>query len=130
MVRLRNTAVSPMKVFEISYDIEKYRNGSNSNGFFVALFASSDGQYWTECGQPFFTRFVSDADCNGLSEVPSVTKSVTGTFKQKVPCGGDIYLLWLYSVYEGSSSSSAQALGIDNVVIRACPEKATILLIR
>lgn len=130
MVRLRNKAVSPMKSFEVSYDVEKYRNGSNAAGFLVALFASTDGISWTQCGQELVIRTVADADSNGHAEVPSVTRSVTGTFKQTVPCGGDLYLAWLYSAAEGSSSSSAQALAIDNVVIRARPAKTTILTIR
>jgi hypothetical protein len=45
----------------VSYDVEKYRNGSNPAGFRYQLFYSTDGISWTNAGPDFLTSFTPDA---------------------------------------------------------------------
>jgi hypothetical protein len=49
----------------LSYDVEKYRNGSNAAGFRIQLFHSANGSAWTDAGSSFLTTFGSNADNSG-----------------------------------------------------------------
>src|SRR4029079_13112262 len=48
--QLTNNSGGPLTGLQISYDIEKYRNGSNGAGFRIQLFYSTDGATWTNAG--------------------------------------------------------------------------------
>src|SRR5690349_14901854 len=103
---------------QISYDVEKYRNGSNPAGFAYQLFYSLDGLNWTNAGPGFFTAFPGDANNNGFATAPGATISITNkTLNVLVANGANIYLAWNYSVVSGSLTSNAQALAIDNVSV-------------
>ena len=102
----------------VSYDVEKYRNGSNPAGFRYQLFYSLDGVSWTNAGPDFFTAFAPDADNNGFATAPGATVSVTNkTVNVVVPNGANVYLAWNYSVVSGTTTTNAQALAIDNISI-------------
>jgi endonuclease G len=102
----------------ISYDVEKYRNGSNPAGFRYQLFYSLDGAAWTNAGPNFFTAFGPDADNSGFATAPGATVSVTNqTLNVSVPNGANVFLAWNYSVVSGTTTTNAQALAIDNISI-------------
>src|SRR5262245_51017031 len=104
----------------ISYDVEKYRSGSNAAGFRIQLFYSTDGTTWTSAGNDFLTSFAADANNNGFATAPGVTVSVSNkTLNAPIPNGGNFYLAWNYSVASGSTTTNAQALAIDNISILA-----------
>ena len=116
----QNNGASSIPALTISYDVEKYRNGSNSAGYTVQLFYSTDGSTWTSCGASFATNFTADADINGYTTAPGSTTSVTSqtyTPASAIATSGSFYLAWRYSVTSGSTTSNAPALGIDNVVV-------------
>src|SRR5215204_5429418 len=72
-----NNTGSTLTGLLISYDVEKYRNGSNPAGFRYQLFYSLDGDAWTNAGPNFFTAFPADADNNGFATAPGATASIT-----------------------------------------------------
>jgi hypothetical protein len=71
-----NNTGSALSGLQISYDVEKYRNGSNPAGFRYQLFYSLDGNAWTNAGPNFFTAFPADADNSGFATAPGATVSV------------------------------------------------------
>src|SRR5215204_8584 len=114
---LNNTG-STLTGLLISYDVEKYRNGSNPAGFRYQLFYSVDGSTWTNAGADFFTSFPADANNNGFTTAPDVTVPVTNkTLNVSVANGANIYLAWNYSVVSGITTTNAQALAIDNISV-------------
>lgn len=119
-VKLDNSSGSPITSFTISYKVEKYRNGSNAAGFSIQLYYSTDGSSWTSAGGNFTTSFVADADNNGFASAPGATVTVSDkSLPVSVAAGGSLYLAWNYSVTSGSTTSNAQALGVDDISITA-----------
>lgn len=113
-----NNTGGPLEGLLISYDVEKYRNGSNPAGFRYQLFYSFDGLAWTNAGPGFFTAFGPDTDNSGFATAPGATQSVVNkTLSVAVPSGSSIFLAWSYSVASGSVTSNAQALAIDNISV-------------
>ncbi len=116
--QLRNTTGAPLSGLQLSYDVEKYRGGSNSAGFRIQLFYSTDGSTWTSAGSDFLTAFGADPANTGFATAPGVTVSVTNrTLAQAIPNDATLYLAWNYSVSSGTTTTNAQALAIDNVSI-------------
>jgi len=102
----------------ISYDVEKYRNGSNPAGFRYQLFYSFDGNAWTNAGPDFFTSFAPDANNNGFATAPGETVSVSNkTLNVPIANGASFFLAWNYSVVSGTTTTNAQALAIDNISV-------------
>ena len=102
----------------ISYDVEKYRNGSNPAGFRYQLFYSLDGLAWTNAGPDFLTSFPADANNNGFATAPGATGSVSNkSITVSVANGANVYLAWNYSVVSGTTTTNAQALAIDNISV-------------
>src|SRR6185369_12324980 len=60
--QLVNNTGAALTGLQISYDVEKYRNGSNPAGYRIQLFYSPDGNTWTNAGSDFLTAFTPDAD--------------------------------------------------------------------
>ena len=117
---LRNNTGGPLTGLLISYDVEKYRNGTNPAGFRYQLFFSLNGTSWTNAGPNFFTSFAADANNNGFATAPGATASVTNKILNvSVPTGGSVFLAWNYSVISGFDTSNGQALAIDNISILA-----------
>jgi hypothetical protein len=119
-VQLTNSGSTSISDFAISYDVEKYRNGSNAAGFSIQMYYSTDGSSWTSAGNDFLTSFSADADNNGFASAPGTTVSVSNkTLSVSLAASSSLYLAWNYSVTSGTTTSNAQGLGIDNVSITA-----------
>jgi len=117
---LINNGTSQISSFTISYNVEKYRNGSNTAGFSIQMYYSTDGTTWTSAGSNFLTSFTANADNNGYATAPGTTVNITNqTLNVSVNAGSVIYLAWNYSVTSGTTTSNAQGLGIDDVSITA-----------
>jgi len=124
-VKLTNNGSSTIPNFTISYNVEKYRKGINPDGFSIQMYYSTDGTNWTSAGSNFLTSFPADpgsqtSDNSGYASAPGETKYVTNqTLSVSLSAGSSLYLAWNYSVTSGSTTSNAQALGIDDVSITA-----------
>lgn len=119
-VYLYNNGAEQISDLTISYDVEKYRNGSNSAGFSIQMYYSTNGTSWTSAGSDFLTSFVADADNSNFASAPGSTVSISNkTLNQSINASGSLYLAWSYSVTTGSTTSNAQALGVDNISITA-----------
>jgi hypothetical protein len=117
--QLTNSTGGPLTGLQISYDVEKYRNGSNAAGFRIQLFYSTDGATWTNAGSDFLTAFAGgDAGNTGFATAPGATVSVANkTLSVAIPNSATFYLAWNYSVSTGTVVTNAQALAVDNVSI-------------
>ncbi|HRV11033.1 MAG TPA: hypothetical protein P5226_06685, partial [Candidatus Cloacimonas sp.] len=118
-VQLSNNGSTTINSFAISYNVEKYRMGSNTTGFSIQMYYSSDGTTWTSAGSSFLTSFPADASNNGYDSAPGATVPVNATLSYSLSAGSSLYLAWNYSVTSGSTTSNAQGLGIDDVSITA-----------
>jgi len=119
-VALQNTGGSSIPSFSISYKAERYRNGSNSAGFSIQMYYSTDGTTWTSAGSNFLSSFAANADNNGAATVPIETKSVTSqVLANSLAAGSTLYLAWNYAVTSGTTTSNAQALGVSDIEIVA-----------
>ena len=120
-VMLQNNGTHSINSFSISFDVEKYRNGTNAAGFTVKMYYSTDGTTWTDAGANFTTNFAgADTANNGFASAPGAVMSVTAqNLNVIVAQGSNLYLAWNYSVTTGATTSSAKALAIDNVSIEA-----------
>ncbi|MDD3878183.1 MAG: T9SS type A sorting domain-containing protein [Bacteroidales bacterium] len=118
---LKNTGTEAIYSFNISYNVEKYKKGSNPAGFTIQLYYSTDGINWQDAGNDFQTDFAGGGfDNSGYNNAPGVTVNVTDKILATPLAAGDsIYLAWNYSVSSGNSTSFSQALGIDDVSIEA-----------
>jgi endonuclease G len=117
--KLRNDTGGSLVGIEISYDIEKYRNGSNAAGFGIQLYYSTDGNAWTSAGGNFLTSFAADTNNSGFPTAPGTTTSISNkTLNSTIPTSGTFYLAWNYSVAATSTTTNAQALAIDNISIK------------
>lgn len=112
-----NSTGAAISSLSISYDVEKYRNGSNAAGFSIQLYYSFDGAIWTNAGSNFLTSFTSDANNNGFATAPGATIAVNSALSVLIPSGSDFYLAWNYSVTSGTTTTNAQALAVDNVSV-------------
>ena len=117
MVHLHNSSTSDFADFTLTYDIEKYRNGSNAAGFTVQLYTSVDGVTWTSAGDDFKTTYAADANNNGFATVPASTTAVSHNLPIALNRNADLYLAWNISVSSGTSCNAAPGLAIDNVSI-------------
>ena len=115
--QLVNNTGGTLSGLQISYGVEKYRNGSNAAGFRIQLYYSSDGATWTPAGNNFLTSFGSNADNSGFATVPGTTVGVSNTLSVNIPNGSNFYLAWNYSVTSGTTVTNAQALAIDDISI-------------
>jgi DNA/RNA endonuclease G (NUC1) len=114
---LINNTGDQLSGLQISYDVEKYRNGLNASGFRIQLYYSNDGAAWTSAGPSFMSAFGSDVDNNGFANAPGAVSPISNTLNVAVADKAKIYLAWNYSVTSGTTTSNAQALAIDNVSI-------------
>lgn len=115
--QLVNNAATPLSGLQVSYNVEKYRSGTNAAGFRIQLFHSTDGATWTSAGADFSTAFGPDPANSGFASAPGVTVPVNNTLPAGIPAGGSLYLAWNYSVASGTTTSNAQALAIDDITI-------------
>jgi hypothetical protein len=117
----QNSGVTPIQSFTISYNVEKYRNGSNAAGFSIQLYYSTNGSSWVSAGTAFTTSIGADADNLGTATPPISTTAVGSSFNPTLPINQNenIYFAWNYSVTSGTTTSNAQALSIDDISITA-----------
>lgn len=129
-LQLTNNTGAEINALALSYDVEKYRSGSNTAGFRIQLYYSTDGSAWTSAGPTFLTSFPADADNSGFTSAPGATVAVTGNlnFATPIAMNQPFYLAWNYSVTSGTTTSNAQALGIDNVSVSGVTTFNTITL--
>ena len=120
---LNNSAATAIAKLKLSYDVSKYRTGSNPEGFYFKLFYSFDGTSWTDAGSSFTTNFDADLSTdNNTTGNPISTVSISETeleLSSPVAQNGKIYLQWSYSLRSGSTSTNSQLLAIDNISIEA-----------
>jgi uncharacterized protein len=109
-----NNTGGTLNGLQISYNVEKYRNGSNSNGFSIQLYYSFNGTTWTPA-TGFLTSFPGDANNNGFASAPGATVPVSGTLNVNIANGSDFYLAWNYSVTSGTTVTNSQALAVDDI---------------
>jgi len=114
---LLNTGKKDIVNLNVSYDIEKYRKGSNPAGFAIQLHYSLDGRNWTSAGSDFLTKLTPDAATEGYAEVPGETFHVSATLPVALQRGCDLYLAWNISTASGDACNAAMALAIDNFSI-------------
>ena len=120
MTKLINGGSTDIEQLSISYDIEKYREGDNPEGFAVQMYYSADGENWTSAGENFYTFFEKDAATQGAAVVPISTTAIGDkVLKTIFPASGTLYLAWNISVAAGGSPNKAMGLAIDNVSITA-----------
>lgn len=119
-VALQNTGGSSIPSFSVSYKAERYRNGSNTAGYSIQMYYSTDGTTWTSAGSSFLSSFAVNADNNGSATVPIQTISVSSqVLANSLAAGSTLYLAWNYSVTSGTTTSNAQALGVTDIEIVA-----------
>ena len=120
MTRLKNASDLAIEKLTLGYDIEKYRYGSNPEGFVVQVYYSPDGVNWTNAGDDLRTYFSPDASTIGDENVPISTTTIQDkSIKLNVAAGSDLYLAWNISVAAGSSPNLAMGLALDNVSLTA-----------
>ncbi|HKG11857.1 MAG TPA: hypothetical protein VKB12_00905, partial [Pyrinomonadaceae bacterium] len=116
-----NTTGSPLSTIRVSYDVEKYRNGSNSAGYRMQMSYSTDGATWTSAGAGYLTSFAADANNNSCNPAPcSTTPVAPGLLTIPTTANNsDFYLAWNYSVISGTNTGNAQGLAVDNISVAA-----------
>ncbi len=125
---LRNSGAATITSLTISYNVEKYRNGSNGAGFSIQMFYSTDGTTWISAGASFLTIIPADTNNSGYPSAPGSTYAISGQALSGLSIAQDssLYLAWNYSVTAGTTTSNAQALGIDDFFIdNALPVELT-----
>lgn len=122
-LHLRNLDVNAITGLSMSYQLEKYRNGSNPDGFAIQLHYGTNGADWTSAGPEFHTFFPPDTNCNGYADAPGLTTGVVDRILAvTVPSGCEFHLAWNYSVASGTTTTCAQALALDDIRITALGE--------
>lgn len=133
MLHLTNDGAKAFDTIRVSYDIEKYREGSNANEFYVKLFTSTNGATWTEAGAPFSHLNPKGSGQTGFATVPGDTTHVEADLPYHFAAGTDLYLCWAISTSAGDNCASAPCLAIDDVnlefVAAAVPEAAHYLYV-
>lgn len=114
---LLNTGKKNIENVNVSYNVEKYRKGSNGAGFAVQLYYSIDGRNWTSAGDKFRTYFAPDSETAGYASVPGETVAVSDVLDVPISRGCDLYLAWNITVASGDAANAAMAIGIDNFSI-------------
>lgn len=117
LTKIQNS--DPSKILtnvNLSYNIEKYRDGNNSSGFSVRVYTSSDGVKWTEA-ENMIESFDPDSQTLGASSVPISTTPKNGTVRVHVEPGQELYIAWNISVTAGGTCSGAPGYAVDDIVI-------------
>ena len=123
MAHLSNIGKTHYAGLVLSYDIEKYRNGNNTEGFTVQLYYSTNGTTWNSAGNRFMTTYAADADTEGAAVVPMLTTAVQDTLSVSFEAGTDLYLAWNISVSAGDNCAGAPGYALDNVSITPIKEE-------
>lgn len=113
LAEIQNTGTDVISELAITFDYEKYRNGSNvvTMSFFHGDVATNVNTAATAGDNVF----ASDGSVSTIASPVTTSKSVVLTDLTILP-GGKYYLCWRYSA---SPYSSSQAIGIDNLSLTA-----------
>ena len=120
---LLNSGASTISEVTVAYSTEKYRNGSNPDGYSVKLYYSTNGTAWTPAPASTEVKYHFDANDNGVNPAPdaSQTKYVTADLAGlSIASGAHLYLAWnisTTSTVAGSNAVKSMALGIDDIKI-------------
>ena len=109
-----NSGHKTIENLQISYDVEKYRKGSNPAGFTIQMYYSVDGRNWTSAGDDFCTKLEPDAATEGYAAVPGEVIPVSAVLNAQMQPRVDFYLVWNITVTSGDAANNAMALAIDN----------------
>ena len=91
--QLTNNSGTTLGSLQISYDVEKYRQGINPSGFRIQMFYSTDGTTWSPAGSAFLTSFPADTGANtGYAVAPGVTVKVNSTLTAQIRRNANFYL--------------------------------------
>jgi len=126
-VKCQNLTGRTITRWRVRYKVEKYRQGTNAAGFRMQLLVSANGSVWTAVEPDTF--FGADAVNAGYADAPGASVAEERIVSQAVPADGVFYLAWSYSVASGSTTTFAQALGIDDVEILPW-QPETIVIVR
>lgn len=122
MAHLENDGEKDFDTIRVSYDIEKYREGSNANLFYVKLFTSPNGVAWTEAGEAFTWLNPAGSGQTGYATVPGFTQHVEADLVCHFAAGTDLYLCWSISTSAGDNCAAAPCLAVDNINLEFVPE--------
>jgi hypothetical protein len=117
LVAIQNTTSSSIQDLQVKFDLEQYRIASASNTYAWSFFSSTDGSAWTSRsdGDQSFPAGTAASYPNPVYYFPpnvtSKTVTLTGV---NLASGSTLYLRWTMT---GSSNTSAQAIGLDNLVL-------------
>lgn len=116
---LKNNGNSTITQLDLTYDVMRFRNGTNASGFSIQLYFSKNGVTWNNAENNFLSSFAPNSDNMGAAVVPIEQKQIINQTLSNlsVAPNDSLFLAWNYSVTSGTTTSNAQALGIDNVVI-------------
>ena len=114
-----NNTGGSLSGLQISYNVKKFRGGTNAAGFRIQMYYSTDGSTWTSAGSDFLTAFAgADASNAGYNPAPGSTVAVSAkTLAVSVNDGSSFYLAWNYSVTSGTTVSNSQALAVDDISV-------------
>src|SRR5262249_37324254 len=114
---LVNNTGDGLSGLQISYNVKKFRNGTNTAGFRIQMFYSTDGTNWTSAGSDFLTAFTGgDAGNTGFNPAPGSTVAVSNkTLGVSIPNSSNFFLAWNYSVTTGTTVTNSQALAVDDI---------------
>ena len=104
--------------FTLAYAGRKFRHGTNPAGFSLRLFISTNDAAWTEVPAASLSWEGGSAPADELVPTKTVTNALVN---QPLAAGETIYFAWNYCVSSGTTTTYAQGLGIDDVVIVAHP---------
>ncbi|WP_305019459.1 T9SS type A sorting domain-containing protein [Hymenobacter cheonanensis] len=117
LVAIQNTTSSSIQDLQVKFDLEQYRIASATNTYAWSFFSSTDGAAWTSRpdGDQSFAANAAASSSNPIYYYPpNVTNKVVTLSGVNLASGSTLYLRWTMS---GSSSTSAQAIGLDNLVL-------------
>lgn len=117
LVAVQNTTSSSIQDLQIKFDLEQYRIASATNTYAWSFFSSPDGAAWTSRpdGDQSFAAGTAASYPNPVYYFPPNVTSKTVTLAGvNLASGSTLYLRWTIT---GSSSTSAQAIGLDNLVL-------------
>ena len=116
--KLANNTATALSGLQISYNVEKYRGGTNAAGFRIASFLlPPTAPPGTSAGADFTTAVSRRRRQCRLPPAPGVTGEREQDVERRDPRGRDLLPGWNYSVASGTTTSNAQALGIDDINI-------------
>jgi hypothetical protein len=112
-----NASGNTIHTLNISFNIEKYKNGANGNSTFQFYFYYSlDGVNWSIVNSGCHA-YAPDINNNAVNPASSTNKSFS-IANLSIPNGSSFYFRWTYNG-TGSSGGSAQGIALDDVSVTA-----------